>query len=336
MDFTSKDCYIIYFTNEDEEIKGAIKMKFYLAPLEGITGYVYRNAYNELFGGVDRYFAPFISPNKSKSFKTKELRDVLPENNENIDLVPQLITNNSEETIYTSGKLKAFGYDEININLGCPSGTVVTKFKGSGFLAKVEELDNFLYEIFEADVTKISVKTRIGKDDPDEMYKLLEIYNKYPLTELIVHPRIQKDYYNNKPNMEIFNYIMNNSVNPVCYNGDIFTKNDYDLFVKDNPNVDKIMMGRGILRNPSLINEIKNGTRAEKATLRMLHDRVFAGYRECIPEDMNVLYKMKEFWFYFSHSFVNQQKILKRVRKAQSIQDYKTSIVNIFVEENLV
>lgn len=311
-------------------------MKFYLAPLEGITGYVYRNAYEELFGGIDRYFAPFISPNKSRSFKTKELRDVLPENNIGIDIVPQLITNNAEETIHTAGKLKAFGYDEININLGCPSGTVVTKFKGSGFLAKTDELDRFLYEIFEADITKISVKTRIGKDDPEEMYKLMEIYNKYPLTELIIHPRIQKDYYKNTPNMEIFNYALEKSISPVCYNGDIFTKEDYDIFTKNNPNVNMVMMGRGILRNPSLINEIKNGTKADKSTLRLFHDKIFEGYRQCIPEDMNVLYKMKEFWFYMCNSFTNKEKVLKKIRKSQSIQDYKIAVSSIFAEQDLI
>ena len=156
-------------------------MKYYLAPMEGITGHIYRNAYEKYFHNIDKYFTPFIVPNQSLSLKTKELRDLQPENNEGLNIVPQILTNDSEGFIITAKKLKELGYDEINLNLGCPAGTVVSKGRGSGFLAKREELDIFLDEIFKIKDMKISIKTRIGKDSPEEFYKLIDIYNKYPL-----------------------------------------------------------------------------------------------------------------------------------------------------------
>ena len=179
-------------------------MKFYLAPLEGVTTYVYRNAYHKHFRPMDKYFTPFIVPHKEKNFSTREKKELSPENNQGLFVVPQLLTNNAEDFLKTANDIVKFGYDEINLNLGCPSGTVVAKKKGSGFLAFPEELERFLDEIFNKADFKISIKTRIGKENPDEFYRLLEIYNKYPMEELIVHPRIQTDYYKNTPNWKMF------------------------------------------------------------------------------------------------------------------------------------
>src|SRR3712207_2143871 len=147
-------------------------MKYYLAPMEGITGYIYRNTYEKFFGNVDKYFTPFIVTNKDAGFKAKELKDVLPENNEGMNIVPQILTNDSKRFISIAKKLKDLGYNELNLNLGCPSGTVVSKYKGAGFLAKKEDLDKFLEEIFKIDYIKISIKTRLGKDNPEEFYDL--------------------------------------------------------------------------------------------------------------------------------------------------------------------
>ncbi|MDY3361757.1 MAG: tRNA-dihydrouridine synthase family protein, partial [Clostridium celatum] len=217
-------------------------MKYYLAPMEGITGHIYRNAYEKYFHNIDKYFTPFIVPNQSLSLKTKELRDLQPENNEGLNIVPQILTNDSEGFIITAKKLKELGYDEINLNLGCPAGTVVSKGRGSGFLAKREELDIFLDEIFKIKDMKISIKTRIGKDSPEEFYKLIDIYNKYPLEELIIHPRTRQDFYGNTPNLEVFKDALSLSKHSICYNGDIFTKEDYNRFIKIFPQVDKIML----------------------------------------------------------------------------------------------
>ena len=239
-------------------------MNFYFAPMEGLTGYIYRNAYNTFFNKIDKYFSPFIVANQSNSFRARELNDILPEHNQGLVLIPQLLTNNAKDFIHTANKLKQFGYNEINLNLGCPSGTVVSKNKGSGFLAKTEELDVFLEEIFSESATKISVKTRIGKDQPEEFYNLIEIFNKYPIEELTIHPRTQKDFYKNKPNLKIFKDALALSKNLVCYNGDICTVKDYNGFSAEFPSVETIMIGRGLLANPGLISEIKNNTKLEK------------------------------------------------------------------------
>lgn len=311
-------------------------MKHYLAPMEGITGYIYRNAYEKYFANIDKYFTPFIVPNQSKSLKTKELRDILPENNKGIKVVPQILTNDSEGFINTSKKLKQLGYEEVNLNLGCPAGTVVSKNRGSGFLAKREEMNRFLDEIFKIDNMKISIKTRIGKDSPDEFYELIKIYNQYPIEELTIHPRTQKDYYGNKPNLNIFEYALNLSTNPVCYNGDIFTVDDYNKLKNKFTNLDTVMLGRGILANPGLICEIKNNTFINKKLLKEFHDEVLNNYIELFNDERNAMYRMKELWGYMIYIFSNNKKYAKNIKKAQKISDYKQNVSSLFLEQEII
>jgi tRNA-dihydrouridine synthase len=311
-------------------------MKFYYAPMEGLTGYVYRNAHHSFFNNVDKYFSPFIVPQQNESFKTRDMNDIRPEHNQGLVLIPQLLTNNAKDFIQTSKKLKQLGYDEINLNLGCPSGTVVSKNKGSGFLAKKEELDQFLEEIFSQSVTKISVKTRIGKDQPDEFYDLIQIFNKYPMEELIIHPRIQKDFYKNTPNLKVFRDALQVSKNPVCYNGDIFTIKEYKEFSADFPTVDTFMLGRGLLANPGLISEITSNIKIDKKLLKEFHDKVYEGYKGVLSGDTNVLYKMKELWFYLSQVFADSAKYAKKIRKSQQLYDYDEAVASLFREQELV
>jgi tRNA-dihydrouridine synthase len=307
-------------------------MKYYFAPLEGVTGYIYRNAYETLFGEIDKYFLPFISPTKNKGFTSRELNDILPEHNQGINAIPQILTNNSEYFIGTVNEIAKFGYDEVNLNLGCPSGTVVAKHKGSGFLTKRKELDEFLEEVFSNTSTKISIKTRIGKDSPDEFYELIEIFNKYPLEELIIHPRIQTDYYKNKPNMEVFKEGLTLSKNPVCYNGDIFNVNNYKELMQSYPELQAVMLGRGIIANPALILQIKNNDNVDKQKIREFHDAVYKGYQQILSGDRNVLFKMKEVWFYMKHLFAESDKYAKIIRKTDRLQEYESIVGKIFSE----
>lgn len=308
-------------------------MQYYLAPMEGITGYIYRNAYKDYFGDIDKYFTPFIVATSNRGLKTKELTDILPENNEGIKVVPQILTNNAVDFIETVKKIKSFGYDEVNINLGCPSRTVVSKYRGSGFLAKREELDNFLQEIFEKCDVKISVKTRIGKDDPSEFYELINIFNKYKMEELIIHPRLQIDYYKNKPNMEVFADAMKLSTNKICYNGNIFKKDDYKAVKEEYGSLSAVMIGRGIIGNPMLINDIKSDSYTiDKEKLRNFHDRIYKDYRKVLYGDKNVVFKMKEMWFYMGAMFDDADKQLKQIRKANSATDYEAAVNMIFRE----
>ena len=311
-------------------------MKYYLAPLEGITGYIYRNTYEKYFGNIDKYFAPFIVPNTSRSLKTKELRDILPENNKGINVIPQILTNDSEGFIATSRKMQQLGYTEVNLNLGCPSGTVVSKNRGSGFLAKREELDRFLDEIFKIDDMKISVKTRIGKDSPEEFYELIKIYNKYPMEELIIHPRTRQDFYGNKPNLEVFRDGLSLSTNPVCYNGDIFTGDNHSKFTKDFSKVTSIMLGRGIIANPGLMNEIKNSTFIDKKILKCFHDEILEQYIELFNEEKNAIFRMKELWGYMIHIFSDNKKYAKKIKKSQKLSDYNDAVLSLFTEQEII
>lgn len=311
-------------------------MKYYFAPMEGITGYIYRNSYNKFFDNIDKYFTPFIVPNQSRSLKTKELRDILPENNEGINIIPQILTNDSEGFIFTAQKLKRLGYDEINLNLGCPSGTVVAKNRGAGFLAKRDELDKFLEEIFKIDDMKISIKTRLGKESPEEFYELIKIYNKYPMEELIIHPRTRSDFYGNKPNLDVFKDALNLSTNTICYNGDIFTKEDNDKLIETFPKIDKIMIGRGILANPGLMGEIKDGTFLDKKILKDFHDEIFNNYRELFNEDKNAIFRMKELWGYMIHIFSDNKKYAKKIKKAQKLDAYNDAVSSLFEEQEII
>jgi len=295
-------------------------MNYYFAPMEGLTGYIYRNAHKAFFNNIDKYFSPFIVANQSESFKTKELNDVLPENNKGIVLIPQILTNNAKDFIHTSKKLKQLGYNEINLNLGCPSGTVVSKNRGSGFLEKIDELDMFLDKIFSESITKISVKTRIGKDRCEEFYDLIEIFNKYPIEELIIHPKIQKDFYKNKPNMKIFKEAMVLSKNPVCYNGDIFTLKDYRKIIDYFPDIGSLMLGRGLAANPGMVSLITKDIKLKKDILKEFHGKIYEDYKRILFGDRNVLCKMKGIWCYMITMFTDNAKYAKKIKKQINCQ----------------
>lgn len=321
-------------------------MKYYLAPMEGITTYVYRRAYHAFFAPMDKYFTPFLVPHTKKGLTTREINEILPEHNENMYLVPQILTNDAEGFLQTVEKLKNYGYREVNLNLGCPSRTVVSKFRGSGFLAKPAELDRFLAEIFDRADVDISIKTRIGKDAPEEFERLLEIYNQYPLKELIIHPRVQQDYYNNHPNLAVFAAGLAGSRCPVCYNGDIFGAEDFRRVFERFPDIRTVMLGRGIIGNPFLVEQAKGvcaepeGMSGESGRLpassvsgerlRAFHDKILADYMEINFGDKNILFKMKEIWCYLGKQLGDSEKLLKRIRKAQKVKEYEQAARELF------
>ncbi len=310
-------------------------MKYYFAPMEGITGYVYRNAHRKYFKDIDIYFTPFLVPTQNRVFSSREKNDILPEHNEGLHLVPQILTNKGEDFIWAAKELKTYGYKEVNLNLGCPSATVVSKGKGSGFLSDTDKLEHFLEEVFSAVDMDISIKTRIGKDHPDEFSKLLEIYNKYPLKELIIHPRVQKDFYKNEPNLSVFQKAVTGSRNPLCYNGNIFSAEDYKRFTHAFPTVDRVMMGRGLVTDPHLAGELQTGEVLDKGILKEFHDEVLAGYENVISGDRNVLFKMKELWAYMIQRLKDGEKHAKKIRKSQNLVDYRSAVAALFKEVEL-
>lgn len=308
-------------------------MNIYLAPLEGITGWIFRNAVHECFGGFDKYFIPFIRPNQMGHMSAREKKDVLPEHNKNMYAVPQILTNSAEDFIRTEEKLEQFGYTEINLNLGCPSKTVVTKGRGAGFLAEPEKLDRFLDRIFEKCKAEISVKTRIGMERSDEFYHLLHIYNKYPLKELIIHPRVQKDFYRNIPDLEAFQYACEYSRHQLCYNGDVFSAEDCCRFSTRFPEIQCVMTGRGVLANPGLARQISGGKTPDMDELRRFHDMLYSGYCQEMSGDRTILYKMKELWNYLAPAFTNSRKYAKKIKKAEKCKVYEQIIDSLFSNE---
>ncbi len=312
-------------------------MKLYAAPLEGITGYVFRNAFHTCFDNIDKYFIPFIQPNQKGHFSSREKQDVKPENNRGMHAVPQILTNSAEDFLRTAWKLQtAYGYQEINLNLGCPSKTVISKKRGSGFLAYPEELERFLEKIFTKAEVEISIKTRIGKESPDEFAHILEIYNKFPLKELIIHPRVQTDFYKNDPNLNVFREALTVSKAPVCYNGDIFSMKDYEYFTEQFPQVDTMMLGRGILKNPGLTREIHLQKSLDKKELKTFHDLLYQGYCQVLSGDRTILFKMKEFWGFLAPIFTNYEKYAKKIKKSEKLPVYEEAVEALFLEQELV
>ena len=306
-------------------------VKYYMAPLESVTTWIYRQAHAKIYGRLDKYFIPFLEPHEKRDFKTRELQEILPEHNENIYVVPQILTNRSEGFIKLAKALKDWGYEEINLNLGCPSKTVVTKGKGSGFLAKPEELERFLTEIFDAlsGEIKISVKTRIGKEDPEEFPALLELFNKYPMEELIIHPRVQKDGYGNVPRLELYELAEKQSVNPLCYNGDLYTREQIRNFAERFPGTERLMFGRGFLRDPGLLYNEGKDSKDIFEKFWAFHDLVYEGYQERNMGDRNVLFKMKELWSYQVYQFSEPERLFKTFKKVQDCNEYEQMIRNL-------
>lgn len=306
-------------------------VKYYMAPLESVTTWIYRQAHAKIYGRLDKYFIPFLEPHEKRDFKTRELQEILPEHNKNIYAVPQILTNRSEGFIKLAKALKDWGYEEINLNLGCPSKTVVTKGKGSGFLAKPEELERFLTEIFDAlsGEVKISVKTRIGKEDPEEFPALLELFNKYPMEELIIHPRVQKDGYGNVPRLELYELAEKQSVNPLCYNGDLYTREQIRNFAERFPGTERLMFGRGFLRDPGLLYNEGKDLKDIFEKFWAFHDLVYEGYQERNMGDRNVLFKMKELWSYQVYQFSEPERLFKTFKKVQDCNEYEQMIRNL-------
>ena len=311
-------------------------MKIYFAPLEGITGYIQRQTFNKYFGEVDKYFIPFIQPKQHGHFMSREKKDMAPENNAGLPSIPQLLTNSAHDFLLTIEKLQELGYKEANLNLGCPSRTVVSKGRGSGQLADLEALECFLTEIFEKVQMDVSIKTRIGVTDPAEFETILPVFQKFPLKELIIHPRVQKEMYTGTPHKDVFAAAMAVKEFPICYNGDIFRKADYDQLMQQFPNLDRIMIGRGLLQNPALAREIQGGAPLSKNEVRAYHDELYDRYREVMFGEKNLLFKMKEFWVYQIESFDDTIKAAKKIRKSQRIYQYEEAINELFEKCDII
>lgn len=301
-------------------------MQYSLAPMEGLTGYVFRRAHSRFYPGLERYYTPFLSPVNGRALTTRDRNEVLPAHNEGIPLVPQLLTRSMDDLLWGAKLLRDMGYEEINLNLGCPSPTVTAKGKGAGFLREPKAIGELLDRFFSADTgLRLSVKTRLGIDDPEDFVRLLEVYNRFPLSELIVHPRVQADLYRRPTRPEYVCRALLESRAPVCYNGDLFCREDVDTLPGRFPGLSRAMLGRGLLACPFLLSGAPDAGR-----LRAFHDALLEGYSLQLSGDRNILFRLKELWFYLRFSFVSPDRAFKRIKKASTLRDYVAAVDELF------
>lgn len=307
-------------------------MIFSLAPMEGLTGHVFRRVHAECFGALDRYYTPFIAPPRAgSSFGGRARRELDPEGDRGLDVVPQLLTKSADEFVWATSLLADMGYAEVNLNLGCPSGTVVAKGRGSGLLRNLGDLEAFLGDICERSCLPISVKTRVGIQDDGEFEGVLELYCRFPLKELIVHPRVQRDFYRGAPRRALYGRALERAPFPVAYNGDIFGQDDLDGLLEAYPQTSHVMLGRGILAAPALARVLTGGPAATAGELRRFHDRLFGAYMDEMGG--NAVFRMKEWWFYAKFSFADPLAVHRAVRKARAVRDYEAAVERVFRTE---
>ena len=301
-------------------------MRYYFAPMEGLTDSIYRSVHHKHFGGVDRYYMPFLSPTIHRTLTHREDRELPVADSVPYAAVPQVLTKVAEDFLWAAQVCADRGYDEVNLNVGCPSGTVVSKGKGSGMLRDIDALDAFLEAIFKDSPLPVSVKTRLGLEDPAEFPKLLEVYNRYPIRELTVHPRVRKQFYDGNVDMEMFRYTYENSKNPLCYNGDITSLAGVDALKAQYPGLEAVMLGRGLVADPGML---CGGT--EKAALQAFMAELLERYLEAFGGSRNAMFRLKENWHMLIGQFEGSEKLWKRLRKTTDLEEYNAITHEIFV-----
>ena len=299
-------------------------MRYYFAPMEGLTDSIYRRVHHEHFSGLDAYYMPFISPTVHRCLTNREAREVPFAATVPFRAVPQLMTKVADDFIWAAGECLNRGYDEVNLNVGCPSGTVVAKKKGSGMLEDPDNLDRFLDAIFTATPLPISVKTRLGLTDPQEFPRILEIYNQYPIKELTVHPRVRKQFYDGDVDMEMFRYALENSKNPLCFNGNLRNLTEVKRFEKEFPQVEAVMIGRGLIGNPAMLEP------GGESKLEAFHDALLETYIVEFGGARNAMFRMKENWRHMICMFDGSEKLWKKLRKCTDVNDYRSIVREIF------
>ena len=301
-------------------------MRYYFAPMEGLTDSIYRRLHHKYFPGADRYYMPFMSPTVHRDLTNREDRELPFADTERFAAVPQLLTKVPEDFLWAAQVIRDRGYEEVNLNLGCPSGTVTAKGKGSGMLADPDALDRFLDSIFAQAPLPISVKTRLGVTDSEEFPALMEIYNRYPIKELTIHPRVRKQFYTGSVDMDMFRYAVENSKNPLCYNGDLLTLADVEKIQREFPQVEAVMIGRGLIGDPGML--CPNGT--DIAKLEAFCDELLENYLVAFGGSRNAMFRLKENWGFLIGYFENNEKLWKRLRKTTDIAEYRSITREIF------
>jgi len=311
-------------------------LKLYLAPLRGFTDYIYRNTFNRHFNGFDAAVTPFIPTSKTTRATPSHLKDVLPENNASMPIEPQILCNNPADFIPLAKQLYDLGYPTVNWNLGCPFPMVAKKQRGSGLLPHPDRIENFLTKTVPAIPNRLTIKTRLGRMDSEEIIQLMPIFNRYPLQEIIIHPRTGKQMYDGEPDLEAFKRCIKMTHHRIVYNGDITDLKSFQNLSARFNTVESWMIGRGAIVNPFLPAIIKRGKddftdRVE--TFRSFYQELFEEYQRVFSGPGHLLERMKGFWTYFSQAFKDGHKIRKKIHRTLKLQRY-LEIVERFFEED--
>ena len=304
----------------------------YLAPLQGFTDFVYRKVCHQVVTGVDAFFIPYITL-KSNAILAKYRKEILPENNAQERVVPQILAQSGSELVRLAQILSDMGYSEVNLNMGCPYPMVTNRGKGAGLLPHPDRIDQILNEYFGSSKLKLSIKLRTGLDSATELGKIIPVLNKYPLKEVILHPRIAKQLYSGEIDTEAFKLAVESMEHELAFNGDILCKNDFKYRQMQFPGIGKWMIGRGILMNTLLPLELKGISLSEqerREKLMEFHALMLDNYLGLMDNEGNALNKMQQFWIYFSHNFPKQKKVLKSIKKSKTLIRYRPVVQQVF------
>lgn len=313
-------------------------MKLWLAPLQGVTEYPFRNAWHRHFSGLDAAYTPFIPTIKGTKVRVHHLRDVLPQNNNSsLTPIPQLLSNNPSEILVMINALSKLGYTEINLNMGCPSPTVIRHRRGCGLMPFPDIIDYILKEVIPETDIKFSVKLRPGLKNVDELWRMFEVLNNYPIYKIILHPRLGIQMYEGVPDPDVFAMAAKRTSHLLVYNGDIKTLRDFSKLRDRFPETNEWMIGRGVLFNPFLPGIIKG---MEKPRRSEILDPLIAFHEDliqCIAEsgrgERRLLAKLKEYWLYFSHWFADHETVWENISHSKDIRDIMKSIDKAFTSE---
>jgi len=304
-------------------------MQIYLAPLQGLTDWIFRESYSQHIGQFDKTFTPFVRVQGGDFYRPSQCNDLLPVHNMFQKPVPQFLGNSADSFNRFEELCLEHGYTEVNINMGCPYPMVTGKRMGAGLLTHPDEVTSLLEGIFATTQLKISIKCRLGQENASEFDQLIPIFNAFPLDEIILHPRIGKQQYKGEADVESFAYYAKQLNHSVCYNGDILNVADVERVQMLAPQIDKFMIGRGILQNPFLLAEIRKQelTREQKVKmLRNFHISIIEHCKQKYSGDLHLLKRLEELWEYHAEGFENGRKIYKLVKKSKTLVQYEAVV----------
>lgn len=307
------------------------------SPLQGFTDFRFRNAFHKYFGGIDTFYSPYIRLNGKLDIKPAYERDILPKNNSTLEVIPQIMTNDADEFLFVAKFVQQLGYKELNWNLGCPYPMVTNRGMGSGLIHDAEKIDRILEKVHNESDIIVSMKMRMGYENPEEILHTFPILDKYPLKNIAIHARIGKQLYKGGVNLDAFEKCLENTSHKIYYNGDITTVAVFEQMKERFPQIDHWMIGRGLIADPFLPGMIKKGTSAYPENrfevFSKFHDTIFEEYSNALSGPNHIIMKMYHFWEYFTSTFSNPHKSLKKIKKAKNLPHYHDAVKSIFKEE---